>query len=166
MLSKKPFFLYATWLDRTGNLKEEDAPLKWEAISSTLGFAFASKQSPLIALQFVGNAELKMKQIRNFEITGSQKSYRLDSTPKCFRLIFSTHWGKNQLYIQEFDVWKMWILSKMGHWNCEFCQKWDSKCEFLDELRIFAPVCNKLSESIMLRILGLGKTLGRFWRWN
>ena len=29
----------------------------------------------------------------------------------------------------------------MGHWNCEFCQKTIFlKCEFLDKLRIFAPV--------------------------
>ena len=25
----------------------------------------------------------------------------------------------------EFDVWKMWILSKMRLQKCEFCQKWD-----------------------------------------
>ena len=38
---------------------------------------------------------------------------------------------------QEFDVWKMWILWKMGFWNCEFCEKWDfeivnffEKCDF------------------------------------
>ena len=73
-----------------------------------------------------------------------------------------THWGKNQLFIQKFDLWKMWILWKMRLWNCGFCEKWVfekvnfvkneilklwilwkmtfSKCEFLDRLRIFASV--------------------------
>ena len=25
----------------------------------------------------------------------------------------------------EYDVWKMWILWKIGLWKCEFCEKWD-----------------------------------------
>ena len=58
----------------------------------------------------------------------------------------------------------MWISWKMILWKCEFCEKWDFEivnfvkneifklrilwklwfpnCEFLDELRIFAPVWN------------------------
>ena len=46
------------------------------------------------------------------------------------------HWDKIQLFIQEFDVWKMWFFWKMRLekcefeekkrlWKCEFCQKRD-----------------------------------------
>ena len=39
-----------------------------------------------------------------------------------------THWGKKKLFIQEFDVWKMWILWKMRFQKGEFCKNWDFQC--------------------------------------
>ena len=64
------------------------------------------------------------------------------------------HWDKIQLFIQEFDVWKMWFFWKMRLekcefeekkrlWKCEFCQKWDFQnmnfwinCGFLPQVWI------------------------------
>ena len=44
----------------------------------------------------------------------------------------------------------MWILSKMRHWNCEFCEKWDIEIvNFWIKLRIFAPVCAAPSFAII-----------------
>ena len=86
--------------------------------------------------------------------------------PKNWRLFHTDYWGKKQHFIQKFPrIWclknvnfvknetlKMWILSrmrlwkcefcqKMRHWKCEFCQKMRFlKCEFLDKLKIFAPL--------------------------
>ena len=74
---------------------------------------------------------------------------------------------------------KMWILSKMGFWKCELCEKWHFqnvnfvkneilkmwilskmrlwKCEFLDKLRTFALVC--VTHLSRTRHLG-----GEIWR--
>ena len=83
---------------------------------------------------------------------------------KLWKCDFCENWSFENVNFVKNETLKLWILWKMRLWNYEFCQKWDfhnvnfvknedlkmwilskmlsSKCEFLDKLRIFAPVCN------------------------
>ena len=148
LLDQRTFFL--NWLSVSGWLSST-----WEAVKRT------SYLTPILIRRMLWrdilNGQLLIKPTCKFKISSNHmhKNEAMfcnvcahQESKNNVNIISCTHWGKNQLFIHKFPwFWcmKMWILSKMRLWKCEFCQKMIfSKCEFLDKLWIFAPVWSLL----------------------